>query len=613
MHMPSLRSPFVQAVRSMSWIRRISALFCTTLLWIAPDALSLAPGALVENFRLLDHRGASHELYRYSDAKAIVLLVQGNGCPIVRNVMPGFQKLRGVYEKAGVTFFLLNSNLQDTRKAVEKEARDFGYDLPVLLDTEQLVGEALELTRTAEVIVINPLNWTIAYHGAVDDRVTYEHQRPRASNQYLADALNSLIEGKPVQRQQTSAKGCLINFPGRQPVNQTAISYTDTVAPILQQHCVQCHHEGGIGSWAMTSYDVVRGFAPMIREVLRTKRMPPWHADPDIGHFANDRSLSGADIRTLVHWVESGAPRGEGKDPLATAQASWPEWSLGTPDVVIEIPAQDIPATGTIDYQYPIIRNPIGRDVWIRAAEIIPGDRKALHHVITNFGVPDGKGGFDRSRSGSLGGYVPGGKADVFPENTGVYLPRDAIFRPQMHYTTWGKAGTDRSRLGLYFHRDKPAHELNTTVFMNSSIRIPPRTREHWESAERTLEKDVLLYTLLPHAHYRGKASEFRAFYPDGTEELLLSVPNYDFNWQTTYELKTPKRLPAGTRIVHRTSWDNSATNPANPDPDREVPWGEQSWDEMLFGAITWRYVTDEEIEQVGATAQADTTQASGE
>jgi peroxiredoxin len=575
-----------------SFRRLVPASACLALS-VPGFATALQSGDLVENFRLLDHRGASHELYRYGDARAIVILAQGNGCPIVRNVMPAFQALRDQYGKQGIEFLMLNSTLQDNRTSTAQEAAEFGFDMPILMDAEQLIGEALDLKRTGEVFVIDPSSWSVVYHGAIDDRVTYEHQRPQAQKTWLADALDDLLARRPVAVATSPAKGCLINFPSKTGSQQnTTVTYTQHVAPLLRDHCVSCHHDGGIGSWSMTGYEMVRGFAPMIREVLRTRRMPPWHADPAHGEFANDRSLRAEQIRTLVHWVEAGAPRGEGADPLAESGHVWPEWSLGTPDVIIEIPEQAIPATGTIDYQYPSIRNPIGRDVWVRAAEIIPGDRKSLHHVITNFGVPTADGQFDRARSGSLGGYVPGGKADVFPENTGVFLPKDAIFRPQMHYTTWGKAGVDRSRLGLYFHENQPAHALKTTVFINSNIRIPPRTREHWEQAERTLDRDIWLYSLLPHAHYRGKASEFRAYYPDGSEEVLLSVPNYDFNWQTTYELKEPRRLPAGTRIVHRTAWDNSVTNPANPDPDREVPWGEQSWDEMLFGALTWRAVT---------------------
>ena len=170
-----------------------------------------------------------------------------------------------------------------------------------------------------------------------------------------------------------------------------------------------------------------------------------------------------------------------------------------------------------------------------------------------------------------------------------------------MHYTTYGKATTDQSRIGIYFHDQPPAYQIETMILANPRIRIPAHAADHREQAVRTFDSDVVVYSLLPHAHYRGKASEFRAVYPDGSEEVLLSVPNYDFNWQTTYELAAPKRLPAGTKMVHTTWWDNSARNPANPDPTREVPWGQQSWDEMLFGAVSYRRVADDEQPAVAA------------
>ena len=557
---------------------------------------ALAPAERVENFRLPDHLGASHELYRLSDATAIVFMVQGNGCPIVRNAMPRLRELRDEYAARGVEFRLLNANLQDHRDSVAREARDFGYDIPILIDETQIIGDALGLVRTGEVFVIDPEHWTIAYHGALDDRLTYENQKTEARHHYLADALDDMLADQPVAVPSTNAVGCLINFPERKRHSaHAAISYSEAVAPVLLDKCVNCHRPGGIGPWAMTGYDMVHGFAPMIREVLRTQRMPPWHADPQHGEFANDRSLSTTEIRTLVHWIEAGSPRGAGPDPLAEQTRTWPEWALGAPDLVIDIPSQDVPATGTVEYQYPTVRNPLDRDVWVRAAEIIPGDRKALHHVITFFAVPDADGRLTRHNMRTLGGYVPGASADVFPADTGVLLPAGAVFRLQMHYTSYGKATTDASRLGIYLHDEPPAHHLAGTVLMNTRIRIPANTRAHTESASEVLTKNVLLYSLLPHAHFRGSASEFVAVYPDGVRETLLSVPNYDFNWQTTYELAEPKVLPAGTKIIHTTTWDNSATNPANPDPNRTVAWGEQSWDEMLFGSLTFRYLDDNE------------------
>ena len=284
---------------------------------------------------------------------------------------------------------------------------------------------------------------------------------------------------------------------------------------------------------------------------------------------------------------------------MAESDREWPTWGLGEPDLVIDIPPYDVPASGVVEYQYPRVVNPLDRDVWVRATEILPGDRQALHHVITRFIVSrpaSGEGGFSR-RGGGLGGYVPGSVVREFPEDTGTLLPAGARIVFQMHYTPYGKATTDHSKLGLYFHDEPPKHQLGGTVLMNTKIRIPPHTKAHTESQSEVLERDVLVYSMLPHSHYRGKASDFVAHYPDGTSEVLLSVPSYDFNWQTSYILRDPKVLPAGTRIVHTTTWDNSTQNPANPDPSREVPWGQQSWDEMLFGSISYRYLEEDETD----------------
>lgn len=278
---------------------------------VAAQARGLEPSDPVENFALLDHRGAAHELYYHSDAKAVVLMVHGNGCPISRNAWPRFRELRDEYARKNIRFMLINSNLQDHRASINREAEEFGIDLPILVDGTQVIGESLGLVRTGEVFVIEPEGWTLAYRSALDDRLTYEVQKAAASRHYLKDALDDLLAGNAVRTARTDAVGCLINFPHRQPDRSSRISYSEEVAPILKDKCVACHRPGGIGPWAMTDYAMVRGFAPMIREVIRTRRMPPWHADPAYGRFKNDRSLSPEEIRTVVHWVEAGAPRGE--------------------------------------------------------------------------------------------------------------------------------------------------------------------------------------------------------------------------------------------------------------------------------------------------------------
>jgi peroxiredoxin len=576
----------------------------STLLIVATSAWAIKVADRVDNFRLFDHTGGSHELYYYDDAKAVVFLVQGNGCPIVRNAMPRFNELRNEYADKGVQFFLLNSNLQDTRESIATEVEKYAYEIPVLVDDTQLIGESMDLVRTGEVFVLDPKTWTVAYQGALDDRLNYENQKQEAQNHYLKDAIDSMIEGETIQVASTNPLGCLINFPEQQQLakaKHAEISYSEDIAPILLDNCVTCHREDGLGPWAMTDYNMVRGFSLMIREVLRTKRMPPWHADPTVGHWSNDLSLTQEEITTLVHWIEAGAPRGEGEDLLATNDTHYFDWDaqdkLGAPDYVIDIPAMEIPATGVVDYQYHTVENSIGKDVWVKAAEILPGDRAVLHHVITMFGneITEGeyKGRF--KPSGGLRGYAPGLNNDGFPEDTGVMLPANTKFQFQMHYTPVGRATVDESKMGVWVHDAPPTHKMISMFVANTKIKIPAGAKNHRETVERKIPKDAYLYSLMPHAHFRGKSAEFRAVYPDGSSELLLSVPNYDFNWQTTYEFSEPKFIPAGTKLVQANWWDNSGQNPANPDPSIDVSWGEQSWEEMLFGAFTMRFLTKEE------------------
>ena len=547
----------------------------------ATTGFALDEGSRVENFRLMDHQGASHELHYFADAPAIVLMTHSTSCSTMPQSLQSLTSLQTQFSPAGAEFMLINSDLRDRRTTVASSVAD--ADLPILLDPTQIIGESLGADTAGETLVVNPRDWTLAYRGDVTG---------------AAQAVAQLVAGDEVSvdSQPVASADCAVDFPElARRAEHKNISYAKTIAPMLNDNCVSCHREGGIGPWAMSDYNMVRGFSLMIREVVRTQRMPPWHADPHVGEFSNDRSLSDDEIRTLVHWVEAGAPRGEGADLLAENSQSWPIWAMGEPDVIIDIPPEDVPASGVVDYKYKMVTNPLDKDVWVKAAEIIPGDRSVLHHVITSFGELETEGRragrLKRGTGGGLGGYVPGAEGKPFPDDTGILLPAGATIEFQMHYTPAGLATTDSSRMGLYLHEEPPEHKLDNMVLLNPRILIPAGAPNHSEVMVRTFDQDVLVYSLLPHAHYRGKASEFVAHLPDGTQETLLSVPRYDFNWQTNYDLKEPRFLPAGTKMVHRTWWDNSARNPANPDATRDVPWGQQSWDEMLFGSVRYRVV----------------------
>jgi hypothetical protein len=550
-----------------------------TLLFItlAGSAQAVNVGSRVDNFRLLDHEGQSHELYYFSDMKAIVLMTHQAECRASDGAVTSLNAIRDQYRPRGVEVFMLNSTRGDARDTVKKESARISNSVPVLLDSLQLIGESLSAATAGEVLVINPTSWKVEYRGAIDG---------------VAAALDAVMSGGPVPRSSRPVGGCKVSLPETaRRAAHAQISYTSTIAPILKDNCATCHREGGIGPWQMSAYEIVRGFAPMIREVLRTQRMPPWHADPHYGVFSNDRSLTAKETATLVHWIEAGAPRGKGDDPLKKLPKVATSWQLGKPDYIIEVPAFDVPATGTIPYQRPVVKNDIGRDVWVTAVEFAPTDRTVVHHVLAGLTGPrPADRGEGLASLSSLAAFVPGDVPHHYPEDTATFVPKDKDFLFQFHYTATGRAVQEKTRVGLYFAKQPPKYPLRNAVLADGALRIPPNTKAHTVWTTRTFDRDVVLYTLTAHSHVRGNGAQYFAQYPDGTKEVLLSIPKYDFNWQTTYELTTPKLLPKGTTLNYSTTYDNSSQNKANPDPNIEVRWGQQTWEEMLYGDVRFRY-----------------------
>jgi hypothetical protein len=321
--------------------------------------------------------------------------------------------------------------------------------------------------------------------------------------------------------------------------------------------------------------------------------MPPWHADPHIGAFGNSRGLTPEEADTLVRWIEGGAQRGTGPDPLPEASVrSTVEWRLGPPDLIVEAPEQEIPATGIVPYRYALGHLDVSKDVWVRGVEIQPSNHQVLHHSVILVKYPTELKNEEPEYIQGVGSYfalyIPGMEPRLFPEGTGKRIPAGSRVIFQFHYTTTGKPEIDRPRLALYLHDEPPPVVFESTSAIKWDFKIPPHEPRYEAVARKTFEHDVLLYDLIPHMHYRGRTMRFDAHLPDGTVETLLSIPSYDFNWQTAYELAEPRRLPAGTEVVCHALYDNSERNPFNPDPTAEVTWGPQSTDEMLIGYMNF-------------------------
>ena len=333
----------------------------------------------------------------------------------------------------------------------------------------------------------------------------------------------------------------------------------------------------------------------MIRETIRTRRMPPYFADPHIGTFKNDQGLTPSETKTIVHWVEAGALRGEGPDPLRVnagrVASAWPE-ALGKPDVVVDLPAFKVPALGLVPYQFMRVDNPFTENTWLKAIAMKPGDRRVLHHVISNH-VPDPSLPRADIPGGSVGSYTPGAQPQVMADNSGAPVPKGGKLNFQMHYTTMGAEATDQTQVGFYVLKTPPKYIKRSVVIGDFALYIPAGEARHKEVAYMTFPADAYLYTLYPHAHYRGYHVELKARTPDGKEKMLLSLPKYDFNWQRDYDPVEPLLVKAGTKLIATWVYDNSVHNAANPDPTRNVTWGEQTPDEMMYFRLNYRWAAE--------------------
>jgi hypothetical protein len=318
--------------------------------------------------------------------------------------------------------------------------------------------------------------------------------------------------------------------------------------------------------------------------------MPPWFADPNHGEFANNPSLTEAQIKTISAWVDAGAPKGDDKD--LPPPPKWVEgWTIGVPDVILSMAEeQSVPADGTVPYLYFTIPTNFTEDKWVQAVEIKPGDRRVVHHVIAS--VTDGNAapnptGGRTPRTGSLGGITPNKTGFVYPPGTARLVKKGSNIVLQMHYTTMGVAAKDRTQVGLVFAKQTPKRVLGGGNALNARFVIPPGASNHEVKSSTTFQEDTYLSALMPHMHVRGKDFTYTVVFPDGTSKVILNVPKYHFDWQLTYELKEPLFLPKGTRLDCVAHFDNSLNNKYNPDPSKEVRWGDQTWEEMMIGWYT--------------------------
>jgi len=411
---------------------------------------------------------------------------------------------------------------------------------------------------------------------------------------------------------------------------KAGITYTKDVAPILQAHCIVCHRPNDIAPMSLMTYDEVLPFARMIRESVAHRKMPPWHADPAVGEFTNDARLTDVDIAAIDAWVKGGTKKGAPKDATSEAASTLaPGWHI-KPDVVFTVPDFFVPKTMQDDYEYVYLPTNFTEDKWIQAAEVLPGDRRVVHHATVSVisqseaakhlehqvtgtegedqfhfrtgkvlhlrpdapviddgcAAPDG-GGIPGESSGYLnivpGIYLPGHLAETRPPGYALRIHAGDYLQFQIHYSNHhGLDVTDHTSVGLVFAREPVQHEIGQYEIWNNMFLIPANDDNHRVTSCFTLPKDVMAVAYTAHMHFRGKSMTTKAIYPDGREEVLLNVPHYDFRWQETYFLKKQFLLPKGTKLMTVAYFDNSKNNPLNPDPSKALRWGEPSDEEMM-------------------------------
>ena len=372
--------------------------------------------------------------------------------------------------------------------------------------------------------------------------------------------------------------------------NAAPVTFSKDVAPIFYKNCAYCHRPGEIAPMSLMTYKDARPWGKSIREKVVDGTMPPWHADPHYGSFKNDRRLSKKEIDTIVAWVDRGAPEGNPKD--LPAPPNFTEgWQIGKPDVVLSM-AQDynVPAEGVVNYQYLLVPTRFTEDKWIQAAEVRPGNRAVVHHVIVFVVGPEALQ--QRARLFSAGGVewlvgtAPGEEPMVLPDGVGRLVKAGSILVLQIHYTPNGTPQKDRTSVGIIFSRKPIEKSASGGAAMNRGFAIPPGDDNYEVRSVYAFKENSHITSLMPHMHLRGKDFEYRLLYPDGTSKVILSVPRYSFNWQTRYEFREAVAAPKGSRLECVAHFDNSNKNKWNPDPSKTIRWGPQTWDEMMIGFV---------------------------
>jgi len=576
------------------------------------DARNLGVGRYISDTSGDDLAGKKTSWQSGRGERLTVIALTSVTCPLCKKFAPSLARLESSYAGKGVKFVYINVSGEDSADDMRRQIKDQGFKGLYLDDNDRSIVAMLGAKTTTEAFVVDAAN-TLVYRGAVSDQygTNFTLDAPRV--RFLENALDAALEGRRPVVGATSSPGCAIEPVGLRvdPARAGTITYARDVSRIMQNNCVECHRAGGVGPFALDSFEAVSRRANTIRAVTQGGTMPPWFAAPMHGKggadsgspWANDRSLSDAEKQAIVAWIDAGKPEGDRAELPVPRTFTDSEWRIGKPDAIYQLPEPiRIKADGFMAYQNVVVPTNLAEDRWVKAVQIVPTDPSVVHHVLV-FALDEDAAkdpetrrrlGADES-GGYWAAYVPGNDSMVFPAGFAKRLTARSSLLFQIHYTPNGTATQDQLRLGVVFTDEAPKHLVRTAAVADLQLEIPPGASSHRESASIRLPADAKILAFMPHMHVRGKAYRYE-FEPvdGGGRRTVLDIPQYDFNWQLRYDLREPLDAPRGSTI-HGTAWyDNSTANPANPDPTKTVRWGSQTYDEMMLGYVEY-YLVDED------------------
>lgn len=530
-------------------------------------------------------------------ARATVLAFIDTSCPVCQNHLAGLNKLMAELGAKDLRVAGIYSHPGDTTAEVAAHARKMKLAFPVVRDEGGKWSRRLAVDRIPCVLVLDQ-GLIVRYRGRIDDQFAPGVARAKPTRRDLREAIDEVLGNQPVSIPWTETLGCLLTHADAKPPQTDAPTWTGGVASIIQRACQDCHRPGESAPFSLLSHADARDWSGMIREVVDNRRMPPWHAEAPAGHFSNERKLAEKDRQELLAWIDAGCQKGEGDDPKPREFTEG--WRIGKPDLVaamsktVDVPAHFLLGLAGMPYQHVISDLTIDKDLWAEAIEVRPQNRAQIHHIIVYIilegkklphlpgEVGDGLG------SGMLATYVPGDMPVVYPPGLAKKIPKGSRLLFEVHYTPNGVPVTDRSCVGIRLATSPVRHQVKTRAIGNARFVIPAGDPNHEVRASRAFTKEAVILSLSPHMHLRGKDFAMNLAEPGKKPVPLLRVPRYDFNWQESYALAKPLRVPAGSRVDCVAHFDNSKGNPANPDPGKEVRWGDQTWNEMMIGFLDY-------------------------